>query len=154
MKESIDQCYEEMRRADHLIYVSLKYTRTVDIIKHTINRMINASDCIIDVLFDYAIKKRKTKETPGKPGPKCNKLKEIFKDDEIIKEYADFYLFLRKLTRANYTASREFRRHVTMTAIVDNEQFEVDIDKIYEFNEKIKNFIDYVEILTGLKKND
>ena len=59
MKKSVDKCYEEMKRAEHLIYVSLKYTRTVDIMKHIIDRMINASDCIIETLFKYAKKKRK-----------------------------------------------------------------------------------------------
>jgi len=154
MRTSLEKCQDEMRRAEHLIYVSLKYTRTVDIMKHIIDRMINASDCMLDLLFKYAKKKRKIKEIPEKPGPRCSKLKEIFEDDDVIKNFVDFYMFLRKLSRASYTASREFRRHVTMTAIVDNEQFEFNIDKIYEFNDKLKNFIDYVEVLTGLKKNE
>ncbi len=42
MLESLDLAKEEIKRADHLMYVSLKYTRTVDILKSIIERLINA----------------------------------------------------------------------------------------------------------------
>ena len=38
---------EELKRADHLLYVTLKYTRNVDVIKNIIKRLINA--------YDYAV---------------------------------------------------------------------------------------------------
>ena len=44
----LDEAKEEIKRADHLIYISLKYTKTVDVIKITIQRLINA--------FDFAIR--------------------------------------------------------------------------------------------------
>ncbi len=34
-----DSALQELKRADHLIYVTLKYTRTVDVIKNTIKRL-------------------------------------------------------------------------------------------------------------------
>ena len=41
-KESIDKAKEELKRVDHLFFVSLKYTKTVDVIKSLIDRLINA----------------------------------------------------------------------------------------------------------------
>ena len=41
MKESFDEAIQELKRVDHLFWVSLKYTRTVDVIKHVIERLIN-----------------------------------------------------------------------------------------------------------------
>jgi hypothetical protein len=52
MKESLSEAFEELKRADHLIYVSLKYTRTVDVIKSIIERLINAYDDAIITLLD------------------------------------------------------------------------------------------------------
>ena len=42
MKEALDNAKEELKRVDHLFYVSLKYTRTADMMRHLIERLINA----------------------------------------------------------------------------------------------------------------
>ena len=38
---------EELKRADHMIYVTLKYTRTADVIHNILKRLINAFDVSI-----------------------------------------------------------------------------------------------------------
>ena len=43
----IPEAKEELKRADHLLYVTLKYTRTADVIKNTIHRLLNAIDYAI-----------------------------------------------------------------------------------------------------------
>ncbi len=61
MKESLDNAVRELRKVDHLVFVSLKYTRTVDVLKHIIKRMISAFDFMMDALFIDFKKKKKTK---------------------------------------------------------------------------------------------
>ena len=41
MNTYLDKAKSELKRADHLIFVSLKYTRTVDVIRSIIERLIN-----------------------------------------------------------------------------------------------------------------
>ena len=41
MKDYLDDVKNEVKRVDHLIYVSLKYTRTVDVIRSVVERIIN-----------------------------------------------------------------------------------------------------------------
>ena len=62
MQPFLEDAREEMKRAEHLLYVSLKYTRTVDVIKSLIGRLINAIDATTDKLLDYAVQKKKIKE--------------------------------------------------------------------------------------------
>ena len=38
----LEDAKDELKRADHLVFISLKYTRTCDIIRNTIERIINA----------------------------------------------------------------------------------------------------------------
>jgi hypothetical protein len=52
---------------------------------------------------------------------------------------------LRKLRRAPYEKGNEFRRHVRMTASIDDQTIEVNIDSITEDFHKLKRFIEYVE---------
>jgi len=143
-----------MKRVDHLIYVSLKYTRTVDIMKHIIERMINACDNLFELLLVYAKLKKKIAEIPEKPVFKCKKVDEIFKGDALIMELCEFYLLIRKIAIAKYKSSMEFRRNVTMTAEIDGKNFELNINKIYEMYEKMKNFISHAEDIIGLSQNE
>ena len=52
-EDNIDNAEEEIKRADHLVYVSLKYTRTCDIMKNSIKRMISAYELMIKEYLDY-----------------------------------------------------------------------------------------------------
>lgn len=54
MKESLDKAVEELKRIDHLVFVSLKYTRTADVLKSIIQRMINTFSFGFKALLIYA----------------------------------------------------------------------------------------------------
>ncbi len=147
MRESLDNVVRELRKVDHLIFVSLKYTRTVDVLKHIIKRMISAFDFMMDALLINLKKKKKKIEIPKTPGQKVNLLKEAFKKDDTIQEFIQFYLNLRKIDRADYTKSREYRRHVTMTVAMEEGPVEINIDIIHEYFDKTKEYVAYAEEL-------
>ena len=64
MREETDNALEELKRADHLIYVSLKYTRTTDVIRSTIKRLISAYNYAILDLLEYSKNKNLIKKIP------------------------------------------------------------------------------------------
>jgi len=142
MKDTIEKANEELKRVDHLFYVSLKYTKTVDVIKSIIERLINAFEFSIDSLFLYMQKKKKIKDIPKDPVTKCIEIKKLFKDDKQFLDDIDLYILLRKLNKADYTVAREFRKHVTMTAAVEDKLIDVNIDIIQEYFERVKNFVE------------
>ena len=146
MPSFLEQAREEMKRADHLLYVSLKYTRTVDVLKSLIDRLINAVDALIDNLLDYALEKKMISEKPDNLGLRGDLAKKTFKDP-IVTEMVDFSLFMKQINRAEYKRSKEFRRHVTMTAITDRGIVNVDIDTIKEDYFKTKQYLEYTEKL-------
>jgi hypothetical protein len=146
MKESLDQAKEELKRVDHLIYVSLKYTRTVDVLLSVIERMINAYEFGIDSLLKKAIEDKKIKEMPERVVLKAEIVKKTY-DDPIILENIGIYLLFRKLKNVEYQKSEEYRRHVTMTSEVDGREVKIDIDSINEYYKKIQSFIKYIEEL-------
>lgn len=152
MKETIDKAKEELKRVDHLFYVSLKYTKTVDVIKSIIERLINSFDFAIDSLFLYMQKKKKIKELPTNPVTKSIEIKKLFADDQQFLDDIDLYVLLRKITRADYTAAREFRKHVTMTAIVDDKPMEINIEVIQGYFVRAKNFVEKAyNLIHGIK---
>jgi hypothetical protein len=153
MKESLDNAREELKRADHLIFVSLKYTRTVDIIKSIIERLINAYDMGIESLFRYAKSKKKISSFPTAPLARANTIKEIFSDDEQIANFLNLYRFFRKIKTAKFSRANEYRRHVMMTAFLDEGEVEISIDIITDYFDRTNEFVDYCSALSG-GKND
>ncbi len=143
MIDAIKDAYEEIKRADHLVYVSLKYTRTADVIKNIINRLILALNKMIDALIKKLIKEGRIGEEEMSYPEKIKTLKSEFSDDNTIKEIIEFNTFLRKLNRAEFSGENEFRRHVKMKVVIDEQLYEIDLDKITEFFKRTKKYFEY-----------
>ena len=145
MKEALDNAKEELKRVYHLFYVSLKYTRTADMMKHLIERLISTFSFGIESMLKHAKEQKKIDEIPTNPAMRIKLFTETFTDEELT-YYINLYVLLRKITRANYTKREEFRRHVTMTCTLDNKEIvEVNIDILKEYYDMAKDFINYVD---------
>lgn len=141
----MDNAKEELKRVDHLIYVSLKYTRTVDVIRSVIERLINALEFIINGLLEKAVEDKKIEKIPVSGGSRSNLVKEIYKEDKKIVDAIDFQISLKKIMRAKYTREKEFRRPVRMISDVEGKEVITNIDEVYEYFEKMKSFLEYIE---------
>ena len=140
-----EQAIDELKRVDHLVFVSLKYTRTVDVIKSILERMLASFDCVIQGLLSDAEKKGILFEIPIAPGARIMELRKLYQNHKELNDLISFYLYLRKLHKAEYTAAREFRRNVTMTATFpDGEVEEVNIDIITDYYERCKKLLSNV----------
>jgi effector-binding domain-containing protein len=136
---------DELKRADHLLYVSLKYTRTVDVIRNIVERLINALEFTINDLLEYAKQKKMIAEKPANIGLMGDLLKKTFSDDETILEMVNFFLMLRRISRADYKKSSEYRRHVSMSVILDEIILNISIDKIKEYYDATVKFVEHAE---------
>jgi len=155
MKDSFDEAVQELKRVDHLFWVSLKYTRTVDVIKHCIDRLINCIGFGLEALLKYAKEKKLVASIPENAGLRTELLKKTFPDNAEIIDNINFYILLRKLSKAEYTKREEFRRHVTMSATIDKgEIVEVSIDVLKEYYEKTKLFIHLVKRVINEEKEE
>jgi len=144
MKTLIENTESELKRADHLIYVSLKYTRTCDVFKSIVERLINAMDPMIDALLLKLEEEKKITEKPSQPKAKIDIIRQKYEHAEI-KEFCDLYLLLRLINKAPFTRAREYRRHVTMTCHVEGKNMDVNIDNITEYYKKIKGYFDFIK---------
>lgn len=147
MEDSFEKAVDEFKRIDHLLYVSLKYTRTVDVIKSVMERMIACIDFCMESLLRYAKEKGHLNEDiPKNAGLKSELVKKNYAHFPEIVDIVNFYLRLRKLVRAEYARREEFRRHVTMIATIDKgEVVEVNIDILKEYYDKTKSFLGLVK---------
>ncbi|MAG50669.1 hypothetical protein CL621_03485 [archaeon] len=156
MRENIKEAEEELKRADHLVYVTLKYTRTADVIKNVISRLINAYDLLILEALEHAKKKRKIKEIPTNPVAKCEALVKVIKNKEVL-YYLKLYNLLKKIYKAEFLRKGEYRKNVALVALMPGKKFEVNMEKLREFFEITKDFLFFIHdwVLGGkLRKQD
>lgn len=140
---------EELKRADHLIYVSLKYTRTVDVIESVIVRMMSAQQMTIDALLEWLEKKKKLKKIDlSKPYKiKIDLIREKMKKDETVISLLNFYDYLTKIMKADHIKKEEFRKNVRLIAHDKNGNViqEVGIEVLKEYYRRACDQIDTIE---------
>lgn len=144
MMEYLEDAREEIKRVDHQIYVSLKYTRTVDVLLNIINRMIDGYDFLLQALIQLAIEEKKTENMPSSPIEKGNLVKKLY-DDDLTFDNVNLYFLLRKLHRSNPQRESEYRRNVTMRTIVEGREELVTIDIITNYYHYMLEFLKTVE---------
>ncbi len=145
MDEYLENTIEELKRVDHLFYVSLKYTRTVDMIKHVLERIISTHECAVEALLQQAKEKKVIDAVPLSSAVRAELLKKTYPNDPVINDALQLLALLLKLRRAKYASREEFRRHVTMIATLDNKEIlEVSIDSVGGYYQKTRELVDYV----------
>ncbi len=157
MRENIREAEEELKRADHLVFVTLKYTRTADVIQNVISRLINAFDLLILEALEYAKKKRRLKEIPTNPVGKYEALIKVIKNKEII-DFIKLYILLKNIYKSEFTRKGEYRKNVALVALMPGKKYEVNMEKLREFFERTKDFLFFIHnwVLDGklLKEDD
>lgn len=148
LHDAIEEAHQEIKRADHLIFVSLKYTRTTDVIKSVIQRLSNTLGFLIESLLIKAEAEDKIKEIPVSPGQRAEVAKKHYQDEKIHK-MVEFYLLLRKILRSQYSAEQEYRKDVTLIVDLGDDELEINLPLIHEYYEKTNDYANYVKELVS-----
>jgi hypothetical protein len=146
MNESLFDAKEELKRVDHQIYVSLKYTRTVDVLMNCLGRMIDAYSCMIDALLGHAVEKKLVREefVPSSPLERLEFARTVFKDENVQRNM-ELYALMRKVVKTHPKKEQEFRRHVALRSMVDGREVKVDIDVVTEYYGMMKEFFEWID---------
>ena len=137
-----EKANDEIKRADHLVYVTLKYTRTVDVIKNTIKRLLNAFDYVILEALEFSKETKKIKEIPASNQDRVKLLKKLYRDN--ILGYIKLYELLKEIDKADYIGREEYRKNVTLIVKVEGKTIQVDIPTLIDYFNKTKEFTDLI----------
>ncbi len=143
MNEEMDPAREELKRIDHLIFVTLKYTRTADIIRTIIGKFILTLDHQTEKYYTLQYEIGKVKDIPPVPLMRMKKLEQIHAKDDKIKDMVDFYVQLKAIFNAEFKAKEEYRKNVTLVT----KGKEINIAMLKEYVESIKDYVNYMDEL-------
>ena len=147
--ELAESALEELKRADHSIYVSLKYTRTVDIIKNTIKRLLSAYDISIIQGLEYTKQQKKLSSIPTSSRERAELISSIFPK---TKKSIEFYFRLKNIDRADFTKKEEYRKNVALIAKVGSKSVEVGTESLRDFFDTTACFTKGISEITSQKK--
>jgi len=135
---------QELKRVDHLIFVTLKYTRTVDVLRSILQRLIASYDLLFEGMLKTLIELEKIETMPVVPALRAKILEQQI-DEDIMKEVIKFYKHIRKLLNAPYKKNQEYRRHVNMEVDLKEGVFKLFIDTVEDYYHKTLDYVDTIE---------
>jgi len=139
-----DLAREELKRIDHLIFVTLKYTRTADIIRTIIGKFILTLDHQSERYFDIMLEKNKVKSIPPVPLMRIKQLEQMYPKDPKIKNMVDFYVALKLIYNSEFKAKEEYRKNVTLVT----KGKEINISMLKDYMDTTRGYVDYLDELT------
>jgi len=140
---------KEMKAAQHLLYVSLKYTKTGDVIRNLMYRWKIMIEHAVDLMLNKARKKKLVKEIPVAPKLKIMLLADLLKKEPIVIDTLKLYSFFRRVDRLESVNEHEFRKNVALRVIENENEITIDIEKLKEWQELLENFIKFVRAYTA-----
>ena len=127
--------------ADHLLYVSLKYTKTCDVIMNLLLRWRKMIDASINEILKQAKKKKKIKNVSENAVGKLEQIKDLFKKDKEFLKVIEFYEMLKKLENLRTERIGEFRKNVALKVFYRGEEMNINLEKLKEYAEMLEKFI-------------
>ena len=153
--EFLMEAREELKRLEHIIYVSLKYTRTVDVITNALKRIISTYDLIVEAFLYRAQEEGKIGDLGKSPALRANRLKKMFEEDAEMQKFLEFYTFLKIILNSSFRKREEYRRHVARLHDLENATVEVNIDNLVNCERFVHNFFNYAwQKIEGVIEDD
>ena len=137
----MERIIQEKISADHLLYVSLKYTKTCDVIRNLLLRWRRMIETAIDHTLKHAKKKRKISSLPNNPVKKIEAIKKLFKKDKNFMDTIEFYEMLRKLEELRQERIGEFRKNVCLKIMYKGQEINVNLEQLKTYADMLEKFI-------------
>jgi len=137
----VEEIIQEKISADHLLYVSLKYTKTCDVMVNLILRWRKMIDTAIESLLRHAKKKKKISTIPTSPLGKIEAIRKLFKKDKEFQKVIDMYEMFRKIEELRKERIGEFRKNVTLRVFYRGKEINVNLEELKEYADRLENFI-------------
>lgn len=141
----IEEIIKGKTSADHLLYVSLKYTKTCDVILNLLARWKSLIETSFDAILEKQVEDGKIPAMPTNPKQRIEFIKKYFSKNQDIQNIVPVYIFFKRVPDLTKTRSGEFRKNVNLkvqagpTRIVD-----INMEKLGEYYEIVEKFISEV----------
>lgn len=140
-----EEIIKEKTSADHLMYVSLKYTKTCDVILNLLARWKS----LIEISFDAILQKGCDNGTiacmHNTPKQRIEFIKKYFSDNENIQNIVPIYIFFKRVPDLAKCRTGEFRKNVNLKIKMPKKDVDINMEKLTEYYGLVEKFIEEVK---------
>lgn len=137
----MENIIKEKISADHLLYVSLKYTKTCDVIINLLYRWKIMIEMGMNLLVEKAKKQKKWKPVPNAPRAKLIQLKQIYAHNKDVIEVLVLYELFRDIEQLEKVRENEFRKGVNLKVNYKGQTININLEKLKEYSIILEKFI-------------
>ena len=137
----MEEIIQEKISADHLLYVSLKYTKTCDVIVNLLIRWRTMIDRCVDSILAHAKKKKKISSISSNPVGKIEQMRKLFKKDKEFLKVIDMYEMFKKIRELKKERIGEFRKNVTLKVFYKGKEININLEQLKIYAEMLEKFI-------------
>jgi len=141
----MEDIIKEKISADHLLYVSLKYTKTCDVIINLLSRWKNMIERGLDRLIEKAKKEKKWKPISAAPKAKVIQLRKIYAKSPEVMETLDLYELFRDIDKLEKVRESEFRKGVNLKVTYRGKEIDINLLQLKEYAAVLEKFISYLK---------
>jgi len=139
--KKMEDIIQEKISADHLLYVSLKYTKTCDVILNLLLRWRKMIETSINEMLKHAKKKKKISSVSLNIVGKIEQIRKLIKKDKDFLKVIDMYEMLRKVEDLRKERIGEFRKNVTLKIFYRGKEINVNLEQLKVYAELLEKFI-------------
>ncbi len=140
----IEEIIKEKTSADHLLYVSLKYTKTCDVMLNLLARWKSLIEISFDFILEKLVEDGKIPAMPTNPKQRIEFIKKYFSKYAVIQDTVPLYIFFKRIPNLDKTKSGEFRKNVNLKITMPNKSVDINMIKLGEYYEVVEKFISQV----------
>lgn len=147
----IEEIIKEKTSADHLMYVSLKYTKTCDVILNLLARWKSLIELSFDAILENKVENGKVPAMPTNPKQRIEFMRKYFKKNEVVQDVIPLYIFFKRVPDLKKTREGEFRKNVNLKVFEASKVTEINMEKLGEYYEIVEKFVDEVRSILAVK---
>ena len=137
----MEEIIQEKISADHLLYVSLKYTKTCDVILNLLLRWRKMIETSINEILKHAKKKKKISSVSTNVVGRIEQIRKLFKKNKDFLKVIDMYEMLRKVEDLRRERIGEFRKNVTLKIFYRGKEINVNLEQLKIYADFLEKFI-------------
>ena len=141
-----EEIIKEKTSADHLMYVSLKYTKTCDVILNLLARWKSLIEISFDAVLEKRVEAGKIPVMPATPIQRIEFMKKYFAKDDAIQKVIPVYIFFKRVPDMKKIRSGEFRKNVNLRIVVTpTKNVDINMEKLSEYYDIVEKFSEEVK---------
>ena len=145
----IEEIIKEKTSADHLLYVSLKYTKTCDVILNLLARWKSLIELSFDSILEKMVEDGKVPAMPESPKQRIEFVKKYFKKNSGVQDVVPLYIFFKRVPDLSKTRGGEFRKNVNLKIVEPKKTTDINMEKLGEYYEIVEKFIIEIKKILG-----